>query len=108
MIMYKGILDCQEKLQAKYNIPIVIPSGTAVQNARWTPGLENGKDLTRDGYHLDKGYTRYLAACTWFETLSGESVVGNAWRPDNVTPEMADLCRKAAHDAFIHPYEVTR
>ena len=84
MIMYKGILDCQEKLQAKYNIPIVIPSGTAVQNARWTPGLENGKDLTRDGYHLDKGYTRYLAACTWFETLvrptCGKSVKGNPFR----------------------------
>ena len=83
MIMYRGILDCQERLQEKYNIPVLIPSGTAVQNARWS-GLHDGKDLTRDGYHLNKGYTRYLAACTWFEALVrptvGKSVKGNPFR----------------------------
>ena len=92
MIMYRGIKDCVERLKDQYNIPVIIPSGTAVQNARWTPGLEDGKDLTRDGYHLNKGYTRYLAACTWFEALIrpvlGKSVKGNPFRMEGTEFEI--------------------
>lgn len=102
--MYESIAANSRRIVEELGFAGVIPSGTAVQNAR----AKAGDVFNRDYLHLEMDYGRYLAACTWFETLSGESVVGNAWRPDNVTPEMADLCRKAAHDAFIHPYEVTR
>jgi len=97
MIMYRGIVECSNRVRKEYNIPVMIPTGTAVQNARWTRGLADGKDLLRDGYHLNKGYTRYLAACTWFEALIrpvfGKSVKGNTFRMQGteyeITPKMA-------------------
>ena len=84
MIMYNKILECTDNLCGRFDFATVIPSGTAVQNARWSHVIFDGKDLTRDGYHLNKGYTRYLAACTWFEALIrpviGKGVMGNPFR----------------------------
>lgn len=41
-------------------------------------------DFTRDGYHMDYGAGRYLAACTLFETVIkpvfGISCLGNTFR----------------------------
>ncbi len=84
MIMYNRIISCVDALCKRYDFAAVIPSGTAVQNARWSHVIFDGKDLTRDGFHLNKGYTRYLAACTWFETLirpvCGPKIKGNPFR----------------------------
>ena len=103
---------------------ILIPTGTAIQNARNTT-LNTNHELTRDGTHLAYGVGCYIAACTWVETLFspsyGFSVIGNSctigqqpqekpvfsdgWRP--VTEENKGLCQSCALYACRNPYELT-
>ena len=71
--MYWAIMDASRK--AAQSVPILIPSGSAIQNARTS---SMGDVFNRDGYHLEYTYGRYTAACTWFDTISGISVVGNS------------------------------
>ena len=101
--MYAAIMDATRRACEACDIRIVIPSGTAVQNAR--SGL--GDTLNRDGLHLELTYGRFLAACVWFETFSGQDVRTNPWRPSSVSEEVAALCREAAHQACRKPYETT-
>lgn len=104
MTMYRAIVDAVRKAARKTGIRRVIPAGTAIQNAR-TSVL--GDDLTRDGYHLDLLTGRYIAACAWFETLFGRSVVGNAYRPQKMTDEQQRIAQEAAHAAVRRPWRVT-
>ena len=83
----------------------VIPSGTAVQNSRRTFNHEN---VTRDGYHLHWWFGRYLVACTFYEYLYGQSVVGNGYRPPHLGERRVDIAQKCAHAACEHPFVITR
>lgn len=102
--MYEAIVDAVSRATKACEIEAVIPVGTAVQNAR-TSRL--GDSLNRDGLHLELTYGRYLAACVWFETLTGLDVRKNPYFPTSVSEKDAVLCREAAHRACLHPYEVT-
>ena len=101
--MFDSIQICVDKARKEYNIPIVIPSGPAVQLMRGT-SLKTEKELTRDGFHMDYKYGRYLTACVWFESIIrpvfGVSVKGNSFRnagTDNeVTDKEAALMQKVA------------
>ena len=77
--MYQAIADAVKKAAKANKIKIVIPSGTAIQNAR-TSFI--GDHLNRDGYHLDVKIGRYTAACTWFERIFKHNVVGNPYAPE--------------------------
>lgn len=103
--MYRAITDAVRKVSRKTGIGTVIPTGTAIQNAR-TSSL--GDDLTRDGYHLHLLTGRYIAACTWFEVLFGRSVVGNPYRPQDMTEEQQRLAQQAAHAAVRRPWRITK
>ena len=67
--MYRKICDSVRKMKAASGIDIVIPCGTAVQNARATAGLWADNELTRDTQHIDLYMGRYLLACTFFEAI---------------------------------------
>lgn len=56
---------------------------------------------------MDIGVGRYTAACTWFEVLTGKSVLGNAFIPKNISSEYAEIAQRAAHEAVRHPDKVT-
>ncbi len=103
MKMYKAIVDAYN--QAKALIPTyeIVPSGTAIQNAR-TSYL--GDNFNRDGYHLNE-IGRYTAASTWFEILFNESVVGNSYIPDGFVDVDAEIAQNAAHEAVLNPDMVT-
>ena len=105
MKMYQAIMDASKRALHNHGFPILIPSGTAIQNAR---GSALGDTLNRDGYHLEPTYGRYTAACTWFEAISGLSVVGNAYHPDSISDDTAAICQKAAHSACRKPFKVTK
>ena len=110
--MYDAIRSCVDRARKQFNLPVVIPSGEAVQIARGTRLNNNGKvpptskvyELTRDGYHLTRQHGRYIAACTWFETLIkptlGKSVLGNSYllldTEHSITAKDARLCQKCA------------
>lgn len=103
MTMYRAICDAVQKASSLVKIKTVIPSGTAIQNAR-TSFL--GDRLCRDGYHLDLLYGRYTAACTWYEKLFGH-VLGNSYYPEGMTPDVVRVAQLSAKEAVAHPYQVT-
>ena len=105
MVMYNAIMAAVKKISDYTGIKMVIPSGTAVQNARQTILKDT---ITRDGYHLHKVYGRYVAACTWFETIFRKSVVGNPYKPEGMTDEQCLAAQKSAHLAVKQPYKPSR
>lgn len=104
LTMYQAIADAVKKAAKANKIKIVIPSGTAIQNAR---SSFIGDHLNRDGYHLDVKIGRYTAACTWFERIFKHNVVGNPYAPEGLDEARKAVAQKAAHAAVKHPYKVT-
>lgn len=103
--MYNAIMSAvQRAMSDNEELAGVIPSGTAIQNARTS---FFGDTFNRDGYHLETTYGRYTAACTWFETFSGKSAVGNTYAPSTIDRTAAEIARHAAHAAVVKPYAVT-
>lgn len=99
--MYRSIVSASKRAIKEEKLRGVIPGGTAIQNGRKS---SLGDSFNRDGYHLEKTFGRYTVACTWFETLSGESVVGNPYYPETISKEVAEICQSAAHSACAHPW----
>lgn len=102
--MYNAILDAVGRTATAENISIIIPSGTAIQNAR-TSFI--GDNLCRDGYHLDYTIGRYTAACTWYEKITGNNVLNNTYAPSSLSGKSVEVARKAAHNAVLNPTNVT-
>lgn len=111
--MYEAIVGAAGRMRANRGIDVLIPAGAAVQRARAT--VETRRDMTRDGYHLDLGAGRYVAACAWFEALIaptlGVSVWGNAFRIPEGGPETTPVdeatarrCWSAAAEAVRNPF----
>ena len=65
---WKRICMATKQQMIEDGIDVVIPTGTAIQNGRCTSLCDIG-ELTTDNIHLNRGVGRYIAACTWFETL---------------------------------------
>ena len=103
--MYRYIKNAvTQALKDHPEITLVVPSGTAIQNAR-TSTL--GDTLNRDGFHLDFTFGRYAAACTWFAALTGLRASDNNWKPESVDQTTAEICRKAADLAVDQPFAVS-
>ncbi|MGM9739066.1 MAG: DUF4886 domain-containing protein [Candidatus Cryptobacteroides sp.] len=104
MKMYNAIVDAVDRAADLIGVGIVIPVGTAVQNAR-TSFL--GDHLTRDGYHLSPTIGRFIASCTWYCKLTGNTLKHNTFRPENIEPEMIEVAYRAAITAVRRPDRVT-
>ena len=104
-VMYDSICQAVQFAMAQHpELSFVVPSGTAIQNARTT---WLGDNMNRDGYHLDLKMGRYTAACAWLETITGISPVGFSYHPDGIDYLAAHTCQVAAHEAVMRPYELT-
>ena len=105
------------------NVPFdgIISTGVMLQNLR-TSNLDNEMNLTRDGYHMDNGISRYGASCTVFESLItpkfSVTMDGNSYRfatsdtgessyTTPVTDVNAPVALQAARYAIQSPYTVT-
>ena len=83
-----------------------IPSGDAWKLVR-DSGYDNlcariamNNGLGDDYHDGDIGGGQYLNACVWFETLTGQSCIGNTFRPDyELSEEMVTALQNAAHCA---------
>lgn len=102
--MYKSIVKASRKAAHKVGIKLIVPAGTAIQNGR---SSFIGDHFCHDGYHLTEDLGCYTAACTWFEALSGKSVVGNSFAPKTITPLETITVQRAAHQAVLKPFKVT-
>ena len=105
MNMYDFIVNAVSSALADHpEITLLVPSGTAIQNAR-TSAM--GDTFNRDGFHLEFTYGRYAAACTWFAALTGLRASDNSWKPASIDEETAAICRKAADLAIDSPLKVS-
>jgi hypothetical protein len=104
LTMYNAILSTYANALNLVPISQVVPSGTAIQNAR-TSVL--GNDLTRDGYHLSWGVGRFVVACTWYESLTGHNVTNNSYTSNLLSAKETQLAKKAAHFANLKPFNIT-
>ncbi|MBR1511026.1 MAG: DUF4886 domain-containing protein [Bacteroidales bacterium] len=98
--MYRELCKAYKSMADKYHLG-VIPSGTAVQNARKT---YLGDTLTRDGFHLSYGLGRYLAAATYYAALYQTKVSGNGWMPPQLDPREVETARRCADAAVRKPF----
>jgi len=80
--MYASICNTCKQLKQNSGIDVIIPCGTAVQNARFTTALQHDKEFTRDNQHIDQYMGRYLLACTFFESIIAPTMCRNL-REDN-------------------------
>jgi hypothetical protein len=103
MKMYRAIIETTKQAAQSEGMDIIIPAGTAIQNARTS---YIGDNFTKDGYHLNS-IGMYTAACTWFEKLFGIDVRNNSFRPASVSNSEVSVARAAAHFAAEEPYKVT-
>lgn len=99
-IMNDSILAATRLVLQAHPMLLLIPCGTAVQNARHTMG----DVLCRDGYHLNYVFGRYTASCVWYEILTGKSCLRNHYRNPNMTAKQQKQTQKAAHQAVKHPF----
>jgi len=103
--MYSAIVETTQKLSKLEDVHTVVPSGTAIQNAR-TSSL--GDTMTRDGYHLELTYGRFTAACTWYQKLFGLDVRNNPYKPDSISELHAKIAKQSAYQAVESPFNVSK
>ncbi|GAB1462140.1 DUF4886 domain-containing protein [Pedobacter sp.] len=101
--MYNAIVNVSQNITPIVPGATIIPAGTAIQNAR-TSALGESYNVG-DGYHLNP-LGKYIAACTWFEKIFGQSVVGNTYTAGFSAFEVL-VAQNAAHLAVQKPYEVS-
>ncbi len=105
MTMYNAIVNAvQSQIETNERFEIISPTGTAIQNARATI---LGDTLTRDGYHLELNYGRYIAGLTFFYAITGIDISNIEFAPNDVSNEVKALCIQSAIDAVNTPYSVT-
>lgn len=118
MTMYYSIVNAYQQAIAETGIDIIIPCGTAIQNARTNETLCGiGDELTLDGYHLNEGIGRYIAGLTYFETLVGKNagikkdlfsdVSFYPVRPDS-NEQLAYMSKISVINAVKSPFEITK
>ena len=113
--LFDSIQDTYRQVMTKMNFDILIPTGTAIQNARTNSYLKGvGDDLTRDGSHLDRGMGRYIAALTVFEALVSDfykkaTLKKVAFYPalEEVDTNIISLSKNAAKNAVLNPFKIT-
>lgn len=103
MTMFQAIVETVWQAKNLTDIAMIVPSGTAIQNARTS---YIGDRFTRDGYHLSLTMGRFTAAATWFEALFG-GIADNPFIPDMFSEYDTELARTAALEAVSKPTEVT-
>lgn len=115
--MFNVISAFGQNVMKDCDVDGIIPTGTMLQNLR-TTSLNNSLGLTRDGYHMDYGLSRYGASCTVYEValapLTGKRLddisylyneSGEGTTP--VTEANAPIAKLAAKNAIAKPFEIT-
>lgn len=115
--MYNSIVAACKKMKAKSGIDVIIPCGTAVQNARNIPALNTEKELTRDDLHIDLYMGRYLLACTFYEAIIAPcigrnihndiSILGKSGAPNQVNNSNRRLLQDCAKLAVANNWSVS-
>ena len=106
LTMYRAIVNAvKSEIIPKKEFVRIIPSGTAIQNARTS---YKGDNLNRDGYHLTLDLGRYIAGLTFFEKLTGIPASQTTYAPNGLTEKDVLMAKESASNAIRTPFEVTQ
>lgn len=104
--MYRAIVSAvKTTVVTDSRIAMVIPTGTAIQNARTS---YVGDTLTRDGYHLTIDFGRYIAGLTFVHKLCGVPIDNIRYAPAGVDEDARKIAVESVNNAVATPFEVTR
>lgn len=124
---YNKIQEATIKQINQNGIDLIIPTGTAIQNARST-SLNSEHDLTRDGKHIQYGVGAYIIACTLFQSIISpvfnKNIIGNEsihnvteeekndagvtyHDYEDVTESNRELCQKCAYYSTVNMFNIT-
>ena len=104
-VMYHAITETVKKIVLPIeDLKIVIPSGTAIQNARTS---FVGDTLNRDELHLSYDLGRYIAGLTFFKALTGWDLGEDMYVPAGITEAQRTVAVEAVNNAIEKPFEVT-
>lgn len=112
MEMYNGLVDAYDQAMRDEDIGIILPVGTAIQNARSNDVLNAVDDeLTEDGYHLG-ALGKQIAGLTVFESLfSGrykKDLFNDVYStPLNTTNYQNYYAKLAARNAVLKPNKLS-
>lgn len=103
--MYEDILNAvQTKIVPREDITRIIPSGTAIQNAR----AAIGDVLNRDGFHLTFDLGRYIAGLCVAKALVGLDIDNIRYAPEGVSDEQRKMAIAVVNAACQTPFAVTK
>lgn len=115
--MWKSLCTSVRKMKQASGIDVIIPCGTAVQNAREVEALKIDNELTRDGTHINLYAGRYLLACTFFESIiapclnksirEDNTVYGKPTDVGQVNDTNRQLLQNCARLAVANNYEIS-
>lgn len=115
--MYQQICLSVQKMKAASGIDVVIPCGTAVENARSVAALQTDRELTRDNQHIDLYMGRYLLACTFYEAIIAPcyalsirddfTILGSAKDKNQVNNDNRRLLQNCARLAIANNYNIS-
>ncbi len=93
----------KDTVAATQGIDRIVPTGTAIYNARSTAV----RPLFRDGYHLSFDNGRYIAGLTLFATLTEADIKDVSFVPDGVDAYAKAAAIESARNAVTAPYTQT-
>ena len=115
-----------EKIVTNENIDVIIPCGTAIENAKLSGQFTNVQ-LQRDKSHLNYGMGRYIASLTFFKALTGLDIddmnyptkdteghtatsggTANHQSSFKFTDALNEVCIDCANNAIDNPFAVTK
>ncbi|WP_158582897.1 DUF4886 domain-containing protein [Ureibacillus yapensis] len=110
--MYRSIVSTSLQAMKEPSISVILPTGTAIQNARTHATLNRfGDELTADGYHLGP-LGDYIGGMVLFETFLAKPYHKDIFKevnfkPAEITDKQAYLAKLAAKEAVKNPFDVT-
>lgn len=94
----------KEMVLANPKIDLLVPTGTAIENARTSKiGL-----LTRDCYHLSVDKGRFIAALAFISTVTGMDASKIKWKPDNVDAYTVKVAIESVKNAQRYPFDIVK
>ena len=104
--MYNAITSTTKELIATdKRFTYISPVGTAIQNMRTS---FVGDTVTRDGFHLSFNIGRFIAALTFFKTITGKSIDDVKFRPREFDEATINPIIESVNNAIENPFEITK
>lgn len=104
--MYRAIVATVKEVVVKScYIDGVIPTGTAVQNMRGK--MKDGDKITRDGFHLNLNYGRYLAGAAWAAAIAGKDPLQLGASGNQAIDRYLSEIKDSVASAINSPFDIT-